>query len=367
MANLFTLGLEESVDSIGLEMEDLYQRVGHNTGNLAFHYAINSLLNLRPVSIPWSADSELINSTGHLGIIPCANQIGSHADMSELGKTLSNVNSNMVAIGLGAQASINLEVPAVPQGTIGWLNEIVRLAPSKHPNVAVRGDFTLEVLNSYGFEGKAVSLGCPSLFISRDRSIGSKIQERFKNPFKRACIAGGHPDWEHLKAIEISMVDLMNKTDGSYVVQATQEALALARGEFEGNETYLSRLARYFDFDLDAEQMTRWVNKYFMAFYNIPSWIEYLKKFDVVVGPRIHGVMLAIQAGVPAVCIAHDSRTRELCEKSCIPWLSADEVSGGINLDILQNVKFDGDLFDRNRAFLFEEYKKFFSQNKIKF
>ncbi|MNN13899.1 Polysaccharide pyruvyl transferase [compost metagenome] len=94
--------------------------------------------------------------------------------------------------------------------------------------------------------------------------------------------------------------------------------------------------------------------------------MEYLRRFDFVVGARIHGVMLAIQAGVPGLCIAHDSRIRELCEKCKIPFVMADDVKNGITIaDLPHLVEFDGKAFDQNRELIAEQYRTFFQNNGL--
>ena len=41
------------------------------------------------------------------------------------------------------------------------------------------------------------------------------------------------------------------------------------------------------------------------------TWLEYLRDFDFATGTRLHGNVAALLAGVPAVLLAHDSRTLE--------------------------------------------------------
>jgi hypothetical protein len=76
--------------------------------------------------------------------------------------------------------------------------------------------------------------------------------------------------------------------------------------------------------------------------------------------------MLAIQAGVPGLCIAHDSRIRELCEKCMIPYVMANDVKDGITLQDLPHLaEFDGKAFDQNRAAIAEAYQTFFTNNGL--
>lgn len=59
----FILGLAPEVPDIQrLTTEELSQAVGHNTGNLAFHYAIDQQLGGNLTYLNWGADPALINA-----------------------------------------------------------------------------------------------------------------------------------------------------------------------------------------------------------------------------------------------------------------------------------------------------------------
>ncbi|BDM24251.1 polysaccharide pyruvyl transferase family protein [Pseudomonas sp. LRP2-20] len=369
MPNIFTFGLNESVAaSHSIATPELYNLVGHNTGNLAFHYAINRIIGTVPRTVSWSTNPEIINSMGDIGIMPCANQLGTHMNMGGLANVFKQLKPNFVAIGLGAQGGVgHNDIPVLPEGTLAWLDALVARAASSHPNITVRGDYTLRVLDHYGFGDKAVSLGCPSLLINKATDHGVKLQELYKKKVSKVAIAAGHPNWKALSTLESSLVRMMEDTNGMYIVQATDEAVALSRNDFDSvNPEYIQKLKGYLKLNLDDSQFAQWIRKYFISFYNIPAWMEYLRRFDFVVGARIHGVMLAIQAGVPGLCIAHDSRIRELCEKCKIPFVMADAVKDGINVQDLQHlVEFDGQAFDKNRQIIAEQYQTFLQQNGI--
>lgn len=368
MNKIFTFGLMESVpNSAGLGTKEVYNKVGHNTGNLAFHYAINRLIGAVPRTVPWGASPQEIDAAGNLAIMPCANQLGAHMDMKGLANTFSNMTSKAVAIGLGAQGDANFGIPKLPQGTLDWLHQLVEKAPSKHPNITVRGDFTKSVLDHYGLGGNAISLGCPTLMINKTANHGERLEELYRRTPRKVAIAAGHPNWKHLSALESSLVRIMEDTRGAYIVQATDELVALSRNDFSYvKPQYLENLKSYLKISLDSAQFNDWVREYFISFYNVPAWMEYIRRFDFIVGARIHGVMLGIQAGVPGLCIAHDSRIRELCEKCKIPYVLASDVKDGVTLsDLVKLSSFDGKAFDRNRAEIAEEYRNFISNNGI--
>lgn len=369
MSKLFTLGLQESIDdSASSSTLNVYDRVGHNSGNLAFHYATNRLIGSVPPVIPWSSTAAEIDAMGDIGILPCANQLGSHTDMAGLGANLRGVKANLVAVGLGAQGGVGLDdMPQVPAGTLDWIEQITARAASKLPNITVRGDYTLSVLEHYGFGGRAVSLGCPSLMINTKPDLGRHLEARYRAPFSKVAIAAGHPDWTSMSALESSLVKIMQSTRGTYIVQNTFDSIALSRGDLSVvSDEYKEKLKSYLGLDMELPEFAKWVREYMISFYNIPAWMEYLRRFDFVVGSRIHGVMLAMQAGVPGLCIAHDSRIREMCEKSRIPFVMAHQVSGGVTLNELREmISFDGTEYDKNRSNIAAMYRDFFRNNGI--
>src|SRR5688500_9446334 len=140
----FILGLHRRVENMAeLSTSQLYERVGQNTGNLAFHEAIDSHLGGAMQSISWYADSLRIDEAGDIGVIPAANQPGPHADFGALAQRFKDIRCRLVMVGLGAQSPMKDIIPKVPEGTLQWLREIARRSPSAAPNIAVRGEFSL--------------------------------------------------------------------------------------------------------------------------------------------------------------------------------------------------------------------------------
>lgn len=365
--DVFLLGLQVTQqDSAYTPTQSLYDRVGHNTGNLAFHFAIDKQLGGGLKSVDWSATAEVINGGGRVSILPCANQIGAHADYGGLAAKFNLFNVPIVAIGLGAQAGTDGKIPVVPQGTIDWVKSIAQHAPSSAPNIAVRGDFTLEVLAHYNLAEKAKVLGCPTLFINPDPKLGQTIASNLKDP-KRIAVAAGHQKWKHLARIEASLTSMVKATGGSYVGQSPLEMVQLTRGE--AAELDLDSLAACRDYacpEMDLAEFVHWTKLHGNVFFDIPAWMEHYRRFDFVIGTRIHGIMLALQAGVPGLCIAHDSRTLELCTTMKVPYILAKDVQQGIRRkDLLKLFNFDAAAFDVNRKRLATSYVEFLKSNGI--
>lgn len=370
MPKSFIIGLEDSVDDSALmTTSDVYNTVGHNTGNLAFHYAIKKILGNKTATVGWSAEPEVINRYGDIGVLPCANQIGAHADLRRSGEAFSKLNCHLVAIGLGAQGDMKFEnIPKVPDGTLRWISEIAKRSPNGKPNIAVRGNYTKKVMDYYGVGDQSTVLGCPTFFINPDPQLGDKIAERArKSSFDRVCIASGHHLWTHMSRMEASLTRIMAATNGTYIVQSPIEMIAMARGDWHNlSEETVESMRRFITPELTIEEFHRWSFRHARAFMNIPAWMEHLRSYDFVVGARIHGVMLALQAGVPGLCIVHDSRTRELCETMMVPFVMLPEVATGIRRDqLLSLFKFDAAKFNARRHELGAKFSSFLHDNDL--
>jgi hypothetical protein len=55
-------------------------------------------------------------------------------------------------------------------------------------------------------------------------------------------------------------------------------------------------------------------------FTNYQNWKTFLGGMDFVFGARMHGLTPAVQSGIPAHFIVHDSRVREMCEFFKLPF-----------------------------------------------
>lgn len=363
----FILGLEFKNLNFQLTTEYLCKITSKNTGNLAFHYAIDLHFGNHLESIGWGSKLEKINSQKGYAILPCANQIGAHTDLDSSANHFSRIDRPIVAIGLGAQSTSVTVMPQIAQGTIRWVKEIINHAPSNYPNIGVRGEFTKRVLEQYGLGSHVEVIGCPSLFINPSPHLGQKIHDRIR-PVRRVAVAAGSFGRNHLANLEKSLVDLVTKTEGAYIIQNPLEMIRIARGEISSlPKTILSRIKNYAWPQMSEEEFIKWAKIYTHCFFNIPDWMNYLRQFDFVIGTRIHGIILALQAEVPALCIVHDSRTLELCETMKVPFVRADQVLAGVSInDIPQLFNFDPDAFDKNRVKLAQNYVNFLQNNHLR-
>lgn len=333
------------------DAEYLFKQCGGNTGNFAFVYALAHQLGPQVALLPWWATGERIEDTCDLLVIACANQLGRHTDLGMLADNLEGANVPVLAVGLGAQASPNMPDIELTAGTKRWLDVIASRAPSSSPNIAVRGEYTLTQLERLGHKGRGVVVGCPSNFINPSPDLGSRIQQKARLHPERVAVPAGLHLWSHLRQLERALAALVVETDGLYVAQSELDMLRLAFEEFDAIDPPVLEIMRdYTCPDLTLGDFKRWCRRYAVAFLDAGSWMSAMQKYDFVIGPRFHGVMLGIQAGTAGGVIAHDSRTIELCQTTMIPYCLAQDINPDqLTTHYRDILPFDGAKYDENR------------------
>jgi polysaccharide pyruvyl transferase WcaK-like protein len=143
--------------------------------------------------------------------------------------------------------------------------------------------------------------------------------------------------------------------------------LRLARNEFDALPPDLFTLCHeYIQPSSSPEEFKAWCRRFAYAFYDVRAWMDFLRRFDFVVGTRFHGAMLAIQAGIPAACIAHDSRTYEMCQTMKVPVCLSTEINLPLTpANLLEHFRFDADEFRESRRQLLSSYIALFRDAEV--
>jgi len=203
----------------------------NNTGNLAFRHAIYKHLGRSAKVLPWGAQPEAVHRAGDIAVLPCANQLGPHADCAGRAELTSRLQIPVLAIGLGAQSTSTDEFPEIPAETMRWVRAIAERRPGSAANITVRGEFSRRVLERMGITEGVEVLGCPSLFINDNPSLGHAIAKRLAKPLRRIGVAAGHPTKPENAALERRLLALAVASGGSYIVQHPLPFIKAARGE----------------------------------------------------------------------------------------------------------------------------------------
>jgi hypothetical protein len=373
MARLMGLGSGKNVAI--KDYNHLVTCVSANSGNLLFNFAIENLIQLTQSDIRWSTPAEAINKENTPLVVPMANNIGPHTDVSISGPKLSGVNVLKTVIVLGAQFPVTTTDAAtaaarVPQGTVDWLKTVVD--NSMVPNISVRGKFTMDVLASLGFAEYAVPLGCPSHFINENRELGKLLSQKVhllnESVPDGIVITAGNPGIKNLNKLERFLIGMIDRYDGKYVVQHPKSLICLSnRWENNVPDEELNYINDNFFPERERSQMLSWFSNKSLTYISVPQWMSDVAKHSLCVGTRIHGVQAAIQSGVPAVCLYIDSRTKELCDTMQIPAISAHTFQKAPSIEIIiETLKsWDWAAYDANRVSLARKMEVFLRENQL--
>jgi hypothetical protein len=351
--------------------EDLYNGIGHNNGNLAFVYAIASHISNPVKFFSWSSSAETLKENADIIVIPCANQLGRHTDYGNMADNLEKSGLPIVAIGLGAQAESYDQDIQLTDGTRRWAEVIARSNPSSAgSNIYTRGAFTSSQLDKLGING-SIAGGCPSYFTNQDPGLGQKIHKHWLQLHlpRSISVAAGHQAWLKTREIEHQLIGLMMDPmyPGQYVVQSMGEMIRVSREIFDEIDPHaLKEIHNHTVPHYSCEEFKAWCRNYVRSFYDVPAWMDTLRRHDLTIGSRYHGVALALQAGRMGLTVTIDSRTRELCENTGVPHVAAADLTAPLTRSSLKKmINFDPDAYDRHRSAAALRYLDFLTVNRL--
>ena len=339
--------------------DHLFRKSGANTGNFAFVHALWSHLSPHVEIFPWEASPEMMRERCDIIVMACANQLGPHSNLEQLAITFERAKLPILAIGLGAQARELGATVELTAGTRRWLDVVAAHAPANAPNIGVRGEFSRQQVEHNGQRDRAMVTGCPSNLINPDPSLANRIDERHRlGRVERVAVPAGLHHWVKLAKIERVLVDIVEQTSGLYIAQSEIDMIRMARADWDNmDDATFHSLRNYVRPGLSDDDFRLWCKRHATCFIDAASWMESMRTFDFVAGPRFHGVMLAMQAGTPGGVIAHDSRTLEMCETMIIPVRMHDDMPASFAASDLPSLfEFEAAAYDRRRSELANRY-----------
>ncbi len=282
---------------------------------------------------------EIINSKYDKIVYSAANMLNSaYADLIErVAKMFRKCKIPVYVIAIGAQAGSYDELTGLVKATSGCTADFLDSIYQTGGEIACRGFFTKEYLDKIA-TNSAVVTGCPSLFqAGRDLRIEKK-DDGLKPVFN------GNAPFEKLASVYADSVYIDQGDYLGYFYDMTQY-----------NELrYLADMVSV----LGETGVRLLLQGRIKCFWDIADWKRYIGNggFNFSIRPTIHGNILSLLSGIPAVVFAADSRTREMAEFFNIPMTSSmddyektDEVFH----------KTDYSEFNKNYSKLFDDYEKF--------
>lgn len=339
----------------GIDLGQVMHQSGHNIGNFAFWNATRLLFDAEIRCFSFGARPGSIRSDVDFIVIPAANFLNAQSDLGWLADILVEHDKPCLVAGLGAQSESEDRMPPLSEGTLRFLREAAR----RTPFLAVRGEFSQRLCARHGIHNTRV-LGCPSIFTAADRRLGERLRQRWQRPVDKLAIHASSLK-AHVRQAERFLFSLLFSMPGSpYVIQRPVELMKLARGDAlnEAEQAYADKARAFLAPDLPPHAFARVLRQSGMVPYSVDAWRFALGACSHALGTRIHGTLLSLSAGVPAICITHDTRTRELCAVLKVPQVDCADVKGqhGVGEMFAASV-IDAQAFEDNRGMLARQYK----------
>lgn len=366
LKNIAFIGANPNSFSYNVKTPEAFATAGNNTGNYAFWNAVDTHIGGEKVYLGWNFNSKEIKEKYDVIVLLSSNFLHPERDMEVLANKIEKTMLPVVVVGLGAQAPSENEKIQLKRGTIRFAHIIGERAKT----IGVRGEYTAEVLSSLGVKNVEV-IGCPSNLTNLDKDLGQKIELR---------IDALKSDSSKVKSILINVdahrgkfkkhFQLLHEKIKDYhydiVCQNPLEIVSLARGEeFDINNLHVKRQWETWCEGMTEDEFTFFVREKFVTFFNVNAWLEHARRFDISVGTRFHGNMLAFQSYVPSFFITHDARTSELVHEMKLPTTSWENIENGKIEDLVRDSNFDGHSYNKNRILKANIYMKILQSHNL--
>lgn len=308
--------------------DEISQLSGANLGNFVFRYALNSLVDdfseyrqVNYAQLNSIIGEEPIESV----LVSCANWLGTREQDEKSNKfradILERIDVPVISFGLGVQAGQGAEsVDLGPES-----KRLARVLASKSELLSVRDKLTARVLKEIGISNVVIT-GCPSNFINTRPSLGSEIAATARSLIEdkcdwremRTCVtefSGGHA---HSGAILKTTLKVLEASPSFYILQSPALLPFLFEESGDPPAAYSSNST------LGKDGVKHLLKSKTLHFSSVDSWLDFCRTCDFAFGMRVHGNMVPLQAGVPALLVGHDSRTSGLGVEMGMPVMNPE-------------------------------------------
>ncbi|MDC0603224.1 polysaccharide pyruvyl transferase family protein [Aliiglaciecola sp.] len=352
-----------------LGVKDLFSKAGANTGNFIFVSALRTILN-RPESIyQHQADVVFDKDKYDFVAISAANWINPDVELDRITAFIESTDLPCLVVGLGAQISLDNELPTLKKSTERFLKVI----SERSKTISVRGENTQQALAKYGVSNTTVT-GCPSLLLYQQRKTQQEVISKTEKPLKLVFQGTRHDiNPKVFKADKVSQINMQvyryaysNKQH--LLLQSELPDLYHVMKRFSNPEIIESGkpfLEKVYEDNIGS--ISQYLRQYGLVYWDLDTWLNELRSYDFLIGTRIHGCVSALLAGIPTVLLAHDMRTKELAEKLSIKYVDVREIPD-FNTEFVEKIvhePYDWEKFNNTMTHYRSAFKAFFDENNV--
>lgn len=319
--------------------------VGHNTGNLLFTNAVWQQLKGHKKRLGYQFMPSEVNASISALVIPAANWLGPHVDFAELAGLIEQLEIPVILIGLGAQDHKFSGRLTIPSGTLRF----IRAVSERSHSISVRGTYTKKILAGFGIKNVTVT-GCPSLYQILQHDAEAKLRVAWKIDSGPSLLHStrhflGDRSFIDTPSVHLDLFRHAYKHRIDLLLQSEREEISMITEAAEKPEIGDKAKALMVDLygarhwhDLEA-----YIQHHARVFFGIKPWTRAMTGYGRAVGTRLHATIMALNSGIPAVLVHHDSRTREVGEFARLPSLDARKISlsGNSIQHYVQSADFD--------------------------
>lgn len=298
-----------------------------NTGNIIHGFAARTIF-AKPANVRTRVEDDNIAGIretcrvlGYVGAT-CLNVnkvphfIEGHVNAADF---VEKLDLPVCVFGLGSQAPMGqslAEAEVDPRSV-----RLLRVLAEHSAVVAVRGEFTADLCRKLGVHNVQV-VGCQSTYVVGLRNLARSLAVPAAPRKPVANLSLGPNEGPLLALAMRAGADLIGQGN------PVEEGIALGRID---RETFVANAHGAFSWPflerlftkgkLDRGAYFDYIRDHFFKFYTVAEWRNHMTRYDFCFGTRFHGNMAALLAGVPALWLAHDMRTEELCRHLHLPWM----------------------------------------------
>lgn len=347
----FNTELKIDLDNI----DNLFEIAGKNSGNFVYKTYLKSYLvydkekSKDILTVDELNDIKNIEEQFDKIVVICSNQFNKYDTyLLQFYDFLKSTKLPIILLGLGAQSDLNYSTE--------FLNEMpkhiefFKMLAKKRCFIGVRGEFTKRCLLKIGINSDVI--GCPSYFKN-----GSNFHIRKKKIFLNFKKINFSCDL-HWFCKRKTWYNILKKNKKSQIIcQSIDEKGLYKLSKGCANNQDIESIKTLFSISDNSLKTNCFSNRCHL-FFSINEWEKFCKNSDFYFGPRIHGCLMHILNGTPAVLLVHDSRTREFAELFKIPYVTNNDIKSNMSIYFLyRKISFRRSIKEYSK--LFENYKSF--------
>lgn len=303
-----------------------------------------------------------VNETCSHLILTMANTLIINSDQKkqsyrDLRLSLAQYKVPIIVFGLGIQSQTFINNAKLDEEAI----QLLQFLSDRCNLLAVRGEYTKEIIENNTHRNNIHVVGCPSIYSSPNNLI--KLKYINLNNGRASFSVTNLQRFEERK---ILLEGVQNENFMIEPVSSITHKYAVACLQNKDNEIpyYWNKIFKEHNLKFDITHIKDYYVKFYRLFRDLDTWLNFnLENVAYTYGTRFHVNVASILSGKPALWITHDTRTKELVDYHCLPSIDIKELSTN-NRDLIES-RLDYTIFFQNLKTNFNNFNYYLNKNGL--